>query len=308
MRTWASVAHALRSHGRCALVSVVATRGSVPRETGAHMVVTPDGYFGTVGGGTLEWKAIAAAQAMLPRGTAQRLSAMALGPDLGQCCGGHVELAIDVFTAESLLRIEDLAAREAAGAFSLTRTVAGRQLEERFGEIGRPVYLFGAGHVGRALVMALAVLPFAVTWADPRPNAFPRIVPQNVTMSAVADPTRILSGAPEGAFAFVMSHSHALDLAIVDVALRNPAIAHVGVIGSATKRARFERRLRAGGVPDTRISGLICPIGVPGIASKLPAAIAAATAAQILVLDSALSLAMAAPNPQNSMACVGMGR
>jgi xanthine dehydrogenase accessory factor len=308
MMTWTRVAHALKSHGCCALVSVIATRGSVPREAGARMVVTPEGCHGTIGGGTLEWKAIAIAQSMLPQGASQRLSSLVLGPDLGQCCGGQVELATEVFAAESLPRIEELASRETAGAFSLTRTIGGRPVEQRFGETGRPVYLFGAGHVGTALVMALAPLPFAVFWVDPRPNAFPRIVPQNVKRHCEGDPAQLIAAAPEGALAFVMSHSHALDLAIVDAALRNPAVAHVGLIGSATKRARFEHRLRAAGVPPARISGLICPIGLPGIPSKLPAAIAAATAAQILVLDGALSLAMSSSNPQNSMKYVGTGR
>jgi len=114
-----------------------------------------------------------------------------------------------------------------------------------------------------------------------------------------ADPAAILAEAPSASLVFVMSHSHALDLAIVDCALRNPAIAHVGLIGSATKRARFVSRLRQAGVAEDRISGLICPIGVAGVASKLPAAIAAATVAQILVLDEELRLARAAQEPHH---------
>ena len=137
-------------------------------------------------------------------------------------------------------------------------------------------------------MLALAPLPFVVDWADPRPEAFPGAVPQNVTVHH-GDPLAVIASAPEGALAFIMSHSHALDLAIADAALRNPAIAHVGLIGSATKRARFERRLKEAGVGEARIAGMICPIGIGGIRSKLPAAIAISIAAQIVSLDEALS-------------------
>lgn len=283
MKVWATIARIIETQGRCALVSVIATRGSAPRDTDARMVVTPAGYHGTIGGGTLEWRAIAQAQAQMNAGESRRVTAHALGPDLGQCCGGHVELATEVFTSDSLPVIRERAAREAENPFEGQRTVI----------------IVGAGHVGRALVLALAALPFRVVWIDARPDAFPGVMPPNAAAYA-ADPLAILATAPEGSLAFVMSHSHALDLAAVDAALRNPNIAEVGLIGSATKRARFEKRLRQANVPEGRISGLICPIGVPGIRSKLPAAIAAAVAAQILVLDAKLSLATGSAEPQQS--------
>ena len=113
-------------------------------------------------------------------------------------------------------------------------------------------------------------------------------MPQNVTGFA-GDPLDVVAAAPEGALAFIVSHSHALDLEIVDAALRNPKIAHVGVIGSATKRARFERRLCEAGVEPARVAAMICPIGIGGIRSKLPAAIAVSVAAQLITLDEALS-------------------
>jgi xanthine dehydrogenase accessory factor len=161
-------------------------------------------------------------------------------------------------------------------------------MAERFGEDRRTLLLFGAGHVGRALVLALAQLPLRVIWADPRPEAFPAAMPQNVE-AVSGDPLSVVAAAPAGSLAFVMSHSHALDLAIVDSALRNPSIAHVAVIGSATKRARFERRLREAGIAEEHVKSMICPIGIGGIRSKLPAAIAVSTAAQIVALDEALS-------------------
>ena len=295
MNVWATILRKAEAGEVAALVSVAATEGSVPREAGAHMVVTARGYHGTIGGGSLEWRAIAEAQAQLDRGPSVKFSSHALGPDLGQCCGGRVSLVTEVFERECLAELRELASRETEGAFVVERH--GRRLS--FGDTRRRVYLFGAGHVGRALALGLASLPFDVIWADPRPESFPSAYPANVRTEVLADPAATLAGAPAESLVFVMSHSHALDLALVDCALRNPAIAHVGLIGSATKRARFVSRLRQAGVAETRISGLICPIGVAGIGSKLPAAISAATVAQILVLDEELWLATAASEPHH---------
>jgi xanthine dehydrogenase accessory factor len=308
MKTWSVILRMLETQDTCALVSVVATQGSAPREAGAHMIVTRDGYHGSIGGGTLEWRAIAAAQAMLGPNEASRITSHALGPELGQCCGGRVDLATETFTRDSLARVTELARREIEGPFTVSRRIAGRSVEQSFGESRRRIYLFGAGHVGRALVLALAPLPFDVHWIDPRPGAFPRAVPQNVTLHRLDEPARALADAPQGSLAFVMTHSHALDLAVVDAALRGPGIAHTGLIGSLTKRARFEKRLRDAGVAQDRIAALICPIGIAGIASKEPAMIAAATAAQILVLDEALKLAKPADAPHHAGLRAGGGR
>jgi xanthine dehydrogenase accessory factor len=273
---------------------VVKTEGSAPRDAGARLVVTPEGFHGTIGGGTLEWRAIAEAQSLLDRGAAVKLASHALGPDMGQCCGGRVQLATEIFNASSLPSVRDLAAREAKGRFTVRGRIATLPIEESFGADPRRLYLIGAGHVGKALVLALAPLPFDVYWIDSRPGAFPGAVPQNVTLAASAD----LAEAPDGSLVYVMTHSHALDLAVTDSALRNPRIAHVGLIGSATKRARFVKRLREAHVAEARIEGLICPIGVSGIRSKEPAMIAAATVAQLLVLDEGLRAGQIADAPQ----------
>ena len=288
MKLWPTVARELMSHGACAVVSVTGAEGSTPREEGARMVVTPHGFHGTIGGGTLEWKALAEAQALLGKPRAVKFITQSLGPDLGQCCGGRVRLAGESFGRDQLAEVTALAAREEQGPFSLSGRLPGLPQEEHFGEARRRVLVFGAGHVGRALILALAQLPFDVDWADPRPGSFPAATPQNVTCIA-GDPLAVVAAAPEGALAFIMSHSHALDFAIADAALRNPAIAEVGVIGSATKRARFEKRLREAGVAEPRVSGMICPIGMGQIRSKLPAAIAISVALQIIALDEALS-------------------
>lgn len=281
MKTWSAILKSVADHGTAVLVTLTRAEGSSPREEGACMIVTPAGFHGTIGGGALEWKAMAAAQKALGRVAGVATAQYSLGPDLGQCCGGRVTLVTETFDASSLPKLAELAERESRGAF----------------DHRRKLYLFGAGHVGRALVMALAPLPFDVTWIDGRADAFPRFVPDNVTLLSPSAPEAALAAAPQGSLAFVMSHSHALDLAITDAALRNSMIAHVGLIGSLSKRVRFEKRLRQAGVDDGRIKGLICPIGMGGIASKEPAAIAAATAVQCLVLHEALLAAASSARP-----------
>lgn len=288
MKVWALILAAVEQQGVCAMVSVAATEGSAPRDAGARIIVTRDGFHGTIGGGTLEWHAIAAAQSMLSRGSATKITSHALGPELGQCCGGRVQLATEIFDRSSLAMLRDIAAREARGRFTVRGRLAALDFSETFGASNRHVYLFGAGHVGRALVLALAPLPVDVRWIDSRPNAFPRVAPGNVTLVAAENPVAELAEAAGGSLVYVMTHSHALDLAVVDAALRNSSVSHVGLIGSATKRARFEKRLRTACVEPARVDGLICPIGIAGIASKEPAMIAAAAAAQILILDEQL--------------------
>ena len=165
---------------------------------------------------------------------------------------------------------------------------------ERFCDPRRAVWLFGAGHVGRALMLALAPLPFEVTWIDERADAFPAAMPANVRPLPSPEPAEEVARAPAGALIVVMTHSHARDLAIVHAALAAGRFGYVGLIGSASKRARFTRRLRDAGVAETYITELVCPVGLPGIRSKHPAAIAAGVAAQLLERDEALA-ASAAP-------------
>jgi xanthine dehydrogenase accessory factor len=299
--------------GRAALVSLVEARGSAPREIGARMAVAVDGTFsGTIGGGALEWQALAEAQAMLAHPTQKTLRTFdkSLGPDLGQCCGGRVRLTIERFERDDLAWLTPLAEAgqpvetigspqpgghydrrpaSAAQAAMLAPSAAwlvlpdGRLLE-RFGLTATPLLLFGAGHVGRALVLALAPLPFSITWIDSRPDAFPRHIPQNVATSCAVEPVLALAQAPQGAIILVMTHSHALDLEIATAALRTSRFPLVGVIGSATKRARFASQMRQAGLDKERIAELVCPIGITGIASKQPAVIAASVVAQALIM------------------------
>jgi xanthine dehydrogenase accessory factor len=168
-----------------------------------------------------------------------------------------------------------------------------------------PLYLFGAGHVGRSLALALAPLPFAVTWCDPRPDAFPPHIPANVTLRNDADVAGVLARAPRDAFIVVMTHSHPLDLDIVARALRPPIgyqvaaapFPYVGLIGSDTKRARFVSMLRKLDIANDDIDRLICPIGLAGITDKAPAAIAASIAAQLLIARDRVASAHGADHP-----------
>ena len=306
MRVWSAVAEMVETHGACALVTVASVRGSAPREAGARMVVAPDGGFrGTIGGGELEWRALGTAREALSRRTpAATMSRFALGPDLGQCCGGSVRVLNEVIGPERLDAVRALAAREAAGPFATRGRIGARSVErevddalpcagppvvvegdrvvERFRDLRHPVWLFGAGHVGRALMLAFAPLPFDVTWIDEREGTFPAAVPANVRPVRSAAPAAEIARAPSDAAIVVMTHNHPLDLAIVHAALAAGRFGYVGLIGSASKRARFTRRLRDAGVPETRIAELVCPVGMPSIRSKHPAAIATGIAAQLL--------------------------
>ena len=234
------------------LVTVLRAEGSTPREAGAKMVVTADGLDGSVGGGRLEQLALAEARALLSAAEAGGAPAplvreVALGPALGQCCGGATTLLLEPV------------------------------LPPRW-----QVAVFGAGHVGKALVRLLADLPCAVSWVDPRPEELPAAPPPRVRPVVCDPPEDAVADLCAGADVVVMTHSHALDQQVVEAALRRPELGYVGLIGSLTKRARFLQRLSARGLPPEALARLTCPIGIEGIRGKLPAEIAIAVAAQLL--------------------------
>ncbi len=326
MSAFARLAAFVAEHGAAALVTVHEAQGSAPREAGARMIVRLDGAFaGTIGGGRLEWDALALARDALAQGRGPAvLVERVLGPDLGQCCGGRVRLLVETFDSRDADALAALAAAEAEGGTVEARWEDGRVVRrlphprplpsrgrgeqrrpraarsadpssgwtERLGEPRTPLLLFGAGHVGRSMVLALAPLPFAVRWVDPRPDAFPAHVPANATPVRTDDPAAEIAAARPGTSVLVMTHAHPLDLALTAAALRRLDLPFVGLIGSATKRARFARRFRQLGIPEGRIAALSCPIGLPGIAGKEPAVIAAATAAQLLQVREALRHAL----------------
>ncbi|WP_237155456.1 xanthine dehydrogenase accessory protein XdhC [Oryzibacter oryziterrae] len=304
---FAPLARLVARDGIAALITVADARGSTPREAGARMILSRDGAIsGTIGGGRLELEATERAQAMMKAGqeTAERLS-LALGPSTGQCCGGHASLIVEVFTAGRTGHLQSLAAAEQGGPFQTeAQFVAGQPIDRRvtsrdrrpafaqldasgwlvegFGRLMHPVALFGAGHVGRAIVLALAPLPFDVTLIDSRAEALPGLPFAHLKERYAPEPAALVAELAPDTSILIMTHDHGLDLDILHAALVRGGFPYVGMIGSATKRARFERRLRDLGHDAEMAGAFACPIGIPGILSKEPAVIAASVAADLL--------------------------
>lgn len=261
------------------LVTVCASRGSVPRERGAWMAVFADTCLGTVGGGRLEWDATHLARQMLHAqggalapealaGQPAQLHRFALGPALGQCCGGEVQLQLEWVGP----------AQRAA-------------LAQRLRPAHAPLVLFGGGHVGQALVQVLGALPFDVDWVDSRDSVFPPQVPANVRCEH-SDPVHAaVAGMPAAARVVIMSFSHAEDLDIVAACLQRQRaradLPYIGLIGSRTKWASFRSRLAQRGFTQAELAQVTCPIGVPGVRDKRPEVIAVAVAAQVLQVPDA---------------------
>jgi len=245
--------------GRAAvLVTVVDAKGSVPRDAGTRMLVSADRCLGTVGGGHLEWQAIATAREMLAAGRiVPHTVHQALGPSLGQCCGGAVTLAFAPLDAAAL------DAWTAAPRFHLQ--------------------LYGAGHVGRAVARLLATLDVTVDWIDERDGEFPDTPgPAHIRRVAVDAVEGEVANAPPGAFYLVLTHRHDLDERIAEAILRRGDFAFFGLIGSKTKRQKFIHRFEQRGVPAEAIGRMTCPIGIEGIDGKEPEVIAIGVVAQLL--------------------------
>ncbi|OYW53452.1 MAG: xanthine dehydrogenase accessory protein XdhC [Rhodobacterales bacterium 32-66-7] len=323
----AGLAAALRAHERVARVVIAGVEGSSPREVGASMLVWDQGQSGTIGGGALEHEASARARILLSgaaptpslpheggggdldgsiadrdgRGAAAVVERVALGPTLGQCCGGAVTLWTEVFEGlpvaeagviargpgEMPLAVKRLlAAARGQGVRPATGVVAG-WLVEAVAEAERQVWVWGAGHIGRALVAVLAPLPgVAVTWVDVAPERFPTPVPETVRGLPVAQPELAVTLAPPDAEHLVLTYSHALDLELCHRILTR-GFRSCGLIGSATKWARFRSRLLALGHAAASVDRIDCPIGDPAF-GKHPQAIAIGVAAHLLRPGTAL--------------------
>ncbi|MBK8161077.1 MAG: xanthine dehydrogenase accessory protein XdhC [Rhodospirillaceae bacterium] len=313
-----AAAHAFALAGKPAvLVTIAAAKGSTPRVPGTRMLVDADKIVGSVGGGQLEFDIIAGARALIAQGaTASSHQHFILGPDLRQCCGGALDIVLEPLAADAASWLGQVIAWEQAGQYwtgtlilgqpstarelypldapstdpgtaRLRKSESGMILSETSGIRWPQLYLFGAGHVGRALVNLLGDLPFHVTWSDGREGIFPDRIPDNVAIDAGAANAEMINAAPADAHFLVMTHSHALDFEIVQAILLRGSFASLGLIGSDTKRARFLQRLREGGVPAVDLARLQCPIGLAGIKSKIPAAIAIAVAAELLLRPAA---------------------
>ena len=251
-------------------ILVLETQGSTPREAGARMLVSAGETRGSIGGGNLEYTALKIAREMLLAcdGPVQRERRFTLGDSLGQCCGGQVTLRF--------LRLAEM--------------------PERAERAGFHAVLFGAGHVGREVARILARLPCRLTWVDPRPEAFPADVGANVRVAIEEEPAWMVAEAPPGACYLVMTHSHALDLLLVEQILRRADFAYLGLIGSHTKAAKFKARLRERGFDGQALARMVSPIGlVHGI--KHPAAVAVSVVAQLLALEAEAQLVRAPATP-----------
>lgn len=251
----------------CVLVSVDASQGSVPREAGAWMAVFGQDVLGTVGGGQLELQAIEEARRRLAGAAGEAVLRYPLGPGLGQCCGGVMQLRFEPVNAADAL------------------SVAARLAPQRI-----PVALFGGGHVGSALVAALGPLPFAVRWIDSRDEIFPAIRPDNVECEH-SDPVQAaVADLVAGTHVMIMSFSHAEDLDVVAACLarqrQHGDLPFIGLIGSKTKWASFRQRLEQRGCSRQELAQVTCPIGLAGIKGKQPEVIAVSVAAQLLQLRS----------------------
>jgi len=283
-----------------ARVVVAGSQGSVPREVGAAMLVTASTVEGTIGGGALEFEAINAARDALVAGT-DRLERKPLGPSLGQCCGGAVSLLTEVWDENRLkVHVSDVIARPLPGSpkdlpLAIKRALADYRAKgipprpgivsgwmiEPLSRPSRTFWVWGAGHVGRAIVSALAPLPdFGVVWIDTNESRFPPSIPSGVETLIAENPADLVSAAPSHAEHFVLTFSHALDLELCHRVLSR-GFGDLGLIGSATKRARFRSRLQKLGHSPAQIERMECPIGDPAL-GKHPQAIALGVATSIL--------------------------
>jgi xanthine dehydrogenase accessory factor len=303
MSGWLQWLSEAAGEGPAAMISVLAAEGSAPRDAGTRMIVTAERALGTIGGGNLEFRALEQARAILrlPPG-AWRVQDYPLGPLLGQCCGGRVRLLVERVDPARLGWI-GAAARGGTLATTLAQTCVERRVDdgltptplsargdmpaagftfvESLGRRRRPLYLFGAGHVGQAIARHAESLPFRLAWFDPRPT-FAGL--DGVTLVPEAAIAGCVAEAPAAAAVAIMTHDHALDFQLTLAALRRPPVAFVGLIGSATKRARFLSRLEREGVSAEARRRLTCPIGVDGVVGKEPDVIAIAVLAQLLQL------------------------
>ena len=249
MYNWISALADLQTRGEpCVLVTIIEELGSTPRNAGSKMVISASQIFDTIGGGHLEYKAMEIARQMLASGQqGTHLERFSLGASLGQCCGGVTVL-----------------------------------LFEPMGQVQAQIAVFGAGHVGRALVPLLASLPCKVRWIDSREAEFPEQLPHGVRKIVSEEPLDEVDELPAGSYCIVMTHNHQLDLELSAAILKRNDFAYFGLIGSKTKRVRFEHRLRDRGFDSSTLQRMRCPMGIGEVKGKLPVEIAISIAGEII--------------------------
>jgi xanthine dehydrogenase accessory factor len=314
MSEWIGQALAAVTRGEAlAMATVVGAQGSTPREIGARMLVWPDRFTGTIGGGSLERQALDQARKLLAQDARRHaLQDYPLGPLLGQCCGGRVRLLVERIDATSRGWLDEAErARQARAPFRLQADIEGPGLERsvqpaaggdpadnspripipqvrRLSELMQParpkLVIFGAGHVGQAVARAFAVLPFDLDWLASREDLRPEAGGTHAEILSEDDLEACIEAAPAGTLVAIFTHSHDLDYRLTRAALAKGDFGYLGLIGSRTKRARFESRLKADGFTDADLARLVCPIGIPSLKNKAPAVIAISLAAELLQL------------------------
>ncbi|MGZ9737846.1 xanthine dehydrogenase accessory protein XdhC [Pseudomonas sp. GNP012] len=249
MYNWIDALADLQNRGEpCVLVTIIEELGSTPRNAGSKMVISANQAFDTIGGGHLEYKAMKIAREMLASGKQDtHLERFSLGASLGQCCGGATVL-----------------------------------LFEPMGQVQAQIAVFGAGHVGRALVPLLASLPCRVRWIDSREEEFPEQIPHSVRKIVSEEPVDEIDDLPAGSYCIVMTHNHQLDLELTAAILKRNDFAYFGLIGSKTKRVKFEHRLRDRGFDNSVVQRMRCPMGIGEVKGKLPVEIAISIAGEII--------------------------
>lgn len=248
---WNNATYQLSKQGKAyVLVTLVGVSGSTPRNSGTKMVITKEGVFDTIGGGHLEHTTIKYAQKMLSAGkNSQHLEHFQLGSNLGQCCGGNATVLFECFAA-----------------------------------VGVNIMLFGAGHVGKALMPILAQLPCHVTWVDSREEQFPQGVDafHNVEKVVSEEPELEVKGMPENSYYIVMTHNHQMDFDISQAILKRGDFSYLGLIASDTKKRRFEQRFKHRDIDPVQVARMNCPIGLEQVGGKLPMEVAVSIAGEII--------------------------
>ncbi len=339
MNEWLEdLADVTAAHRPAVLVTIAGVRGSAPREAGAKMIVTEDECIGTIGGGQLEYESTRLAAGLLGGDAPPTTRRFPLGAAMGQCCGGVVDVLFEplgtampgwlaelsalygqrvpaalvthiggsaaktIVTADDVRGAEVAADVVAAARQMLVERGAAVRIGDDFIEplvdSGFDIAVFGAGHVGVAVVDVLSRLDASIRWIDSRRRIFSS-VPRNARAIEAREPTLEVAAMPPGSFYLVMTHSHALDFEICARILERRDAAYCGLIGSQTKRRRFEKRFREQGLSADTIAGLVCPIGVAGIGGKKPAEIAVATAAELLAVRARRQRADSSDLPDN---------
>lgn len=313
----------LRKGHSAVLATVIYVQGSAPRNPGTKMIVTDAKIYGTIGGGNFEYLIAEQSRKLIQNSEKNCLvQHYPLGPLTRQCCGGRVSMLLEKFTpemADAVSKISHEITENQASALvsdvnrnQVFKQVTQKDIEDPIlyrgdtefspkgstpwetGEIIRfveplieaqkPLYVFGAGHVGRAVIRLLSELPFSVTWVDMRAEEFPDSIPNNVSKTVTNNPTDFVNSAPAGSFYLVFTHSHELDFEITAAILDRGDSGYCGLIASETKRSRFMSRFsQEKKLLEPKLAKLTSPIGLPTIAGKAPEFIAVSVCAQLLM-------------------------